>query len=60
MENRDAWLFVFLLGVLFFNWPLLDAFRDHLPVYLFSSWAGLVLIIAFLAGRNARRPKQGP
>lgn len=60
MENRDTWILAFLLGVLCFNWPLLDIFRDHLPVYLFAAWSVFILIIALLAGKSYKNKKHKP
>jgi len=43
--KRDVWIFLFTLGLLFFSWPLMSVFRDHLVVALFVIW---ILFIALL------------
>lgn len=47
MNNKELWLFVFLCGILLFNWPFLDIFSLSLPSYLFGFWGLFILIIGF-------------
>ncbi len=43
--KRDIWIFLFILGLLLFGWPLLTIFRDHLASYLFAAWAGFIMLV---------------
>ena len=47
--RNEVWLFVFLVGLLAFNWPALDVFSASLPAYLFSAWLVLVAVIYLLS-----------
>ena len=51
MNNREVWVFFFLLGLLLFNWPFLDIFSLSLPYYLFGVW-GLFIFVVRLAARK--------
>lgn len=46
--NKEVWFFIFFLGMLFFNWPVLEIFRLSLPYYFFSAWAIFIAIIFLL------------
>ena len=48
MGGKETWVFVFLLGVVAFNWPLLKIFGSSLPYVLYGFWALLILCIAVL------------
>ncbi len=43
--KRDIWVFLFMLGIFLFGWPLVTIFRDNLASYLFAAWAGFILLI---------------
>ena len=45
MGGKEIWAFVFLLGVLVFNWPLLGIFGSSLPYMLYVLWALLIFCI---------------
>ncbi len=48
MGGKERWVFVFLLGVLVFNWPLLGIFGSSLPYMLYVLWAILIFCIWLL------------
>ena len=48
MNNREVWVFLFLLGLLLFNWPFLDIFSLSLPYYLFGLWGLFILVARFV------------
>jgi hypothetical protein len=53
--KRDIWLFLFTVGVLFFNWPIMSIFRSNLVIALFIVWAVFILLMAvtsFLSKRH--------
>ena len=43
--TRDLWFFLFLLGVLFFNWPIMSIFKDNLVISLFVIWFFFIVLI---------------
>jgi hypothetical protein len=43
--RRDAWFFLFLLGFLFFSWPLMSIFKDSLVISLFVVWLVFIILI---------------
>ncbi|MEJ2183309.1 MAG: hypothetical protein P8Y66_07280 [Nitrospirota bacterium] len=48
MGSKDLWTFLFLLGVVLFNWPLLSIFEHSAPYYLFGLWAVFILVTVVL------------
>jgi len=45
MDSKELWLFLFLIGILLFNWPLLVIFGLSLPYYLFGVWGIFIIVI---------------
>ena len=43
--RRDVWIFLLVLGVLLFSWPIMSIFKDSLVFYLFAIWLVFILII---------------
>jgi hypothetical protein len=54
MKTTELWFFIFLLGVLLFNWPFLDIFSLSLQYYLFGIWALFILFIGFFVSRSTK------
>lgn len=52
MKNTEIWVFIFFLGLLSFNWPLLEIFHTEVVAYLFVTWILFILLIAFAARRT--------
>jgi len=48
MASRELWVFLFFLGVLLFNWPLLKIFGFSLPYYLFTVWGIFIAATALI------------
>lgn len=48
MKNRELIPFLFIFGVLFFNWPFLDIFSLSLPYYLFGAWGLFILLVGLI------------
>jgi hypothetical protein len=46
--KRDILIFLFVLGVLFFSWPILSIFQDSLVIALFAIWL-VFIILLFIA-----------
>ena len=43
--RREVSIFIFLLGLLAFNWPLMKIFNFSLPIYLFLFWFLFITVI---------------
>jgi len=43
--KREIWLFLFLIGFLFFSWPLMSIFKDSLAISLFVIWLVFIILI---------------
>ncbi len=56
--KRDIWVFLFGIGFLLFNGPLLSLFRDSLMYYLFIIWFVFIGLI-FLASNYSKRDDGG-
>ena len=56
--KKDLWLFLFVLGLLLFSWPLMKIFQADLSVYLFLVW-GLFIVLLFLASTFSERRDGG-
>jgi hypothetical protein len=58
LKNKEVWLFIFLFGLLFFNWPLMDIFAAVLPYYLYFIWLLFILGIGCVATLGSRAEKK--
>jgi hypothetical protein len=58
MKNKELWPFLFFVGLLCFNWPMMDLFAAVLPYYLYSVWALFILTIGWLITLKQRRDKE--
>jgi hypothetical protein len=47
--RRDIWIFLFVLGLMFFSWPLMSIFKGSLIPYLFISWLVFIALICITA-----------
>jgi hypothetical protein len=43
--RNDVVIFIFILGLLTFNWPLMKIFEFSLPIYLFAFWFLFIAVI---------------
>ena len=57
MNSRELLPFLFLIGMLLFNWPLLDIFSISLPYYLFSAWGLFIIVVGLLITVTRKRKK---
>ncbi len=46
MKNAEIWVFIFILGLLGLNWPLLEIFHTSVAAYLFVIWILFIILIA--------------
>jgi hypothetical protein len=54
MRSKELWPFLFFLGLLFFNWPLLELVGIPLPYYLYTLWAVFILVVGLLASSGEK------
>jgi uncharacterized membrane protein YuzA (DUF378 family) len=54
MKNTEVWIFIFILGLLGLNWPLLEIFHTDVVKYLFAFWLIFIILIAFAVYRTER------
>ncbi len=52
--RTEVFVFLFILGVLFFSWPIISIFKDSLAVSLFVIWLVFIVLI-FLTGIFSKR-----
>jgi len=55
MNNKEQWAFLFALGTLLFNWPLLDIFSLSLPYYLFGVWGIFIMVMGFFISKTNKQ-----
>jgi hypothetical protein len=58
MHSKELWPFIFLLGLLFFNYPILDLVEVALPYYLYTAWALFILMTGLLVTISQRQGKR--
>jgi hypothetical protein len=56
--RREVWIFLFVLGVLFFSWPIISIFKDSLAISLFIIWLVFIALI-FIASIFSEREDGG-
>lgn len=45
MESKELWIFIFLIGIVLFNWPFLHIHGGGLTTYLFGVWILFILVM---------------
>ncbi len=45
LMRRDVWIFLFVLGALFFSWPIMSIFEGSLVLSLFVIWLVFIICI---------------
>jgi hypothetical protein len=58
MVGREIWAFLFLLGILLFNWPSLEIFSAFLPYYLFVAWGVFILALGLFISSLEKKGKK--
>jgi len=58
MNSKELWIFLFLIGLLLFNWPLLFIFGLSLPYYLFSVWSLFILTVGLFINAILKKKKE--
>jgi hypothetical protein len=52
MKNAEIWVFIFILGLLGLNWPILEIFHTSVVAYLFVIWILYIILIALGARKE--------
>jgi len=47
--KRDIWILLFVVGLLFFSWPILSIFKDSLATSLFIIWLVFIVLINIIS-----------
>lgn len=42
---KDIGIFLFFLGIILFNWPIMSIFKHHLSIYLFFAWFIFIVLV---------------
>lgn len=56
---RDICIFLFSLGIILFNWPVISAFDTELSKYLFLVWILFIAAIYFISVYSGRSDREG-
>gem|GEM_PF-2397886 len=56
LKNKELLIFIFLLGIVGFNWPILAIVKSYTWLYLFLFWALLIGVVALFVYLN-EKPK---
>ncbi len=43
--KKEVWVFIFILGMVLFNWPFISIFRENFTIYPFIVWLCLIGVI---------------
>jgi len=52
--KRDIWILLFVIGFLFFSWPVMSIFKDSLATSLFIIWFIFIALIFIIAHFSSR------
>jgi len=52
--KRDIWILLFVVGLLFFSWPIMSIFRGSLATALFIIWLVFIALIFIIAHFSER------
>jgi hypothetical protein len=52
LKNTEIWVFIFILGLLGINWPILEIFHTQVATYLFVTWVLFIILIVFAARKD--------
>ena len=58
MHSKELWFFLFMVGLMAFNYPIMDLVKVPLPYYLYAMWALFILIIGALVTMRDRGEKK--
>ncbi len=53
--KREIWILLFVLGVLFFSWPLMTIFHENIVSALFVIWIAFILLVFLVSKYSGRK-----
>jgi hypothetical protein len=56
---RDIFIFLFTLGVILFNWPVISIFDTALSQYFFVVWLIFIAAIYFITTYSRKGDREG-
>jgi hypothetical protein len=56
--SKDIWIFLFVFGLILFNWPILSIFKYNVAHYLFLAWFVFIVLI-FIATSYKKKNNDG-
>ncbi|MBI5741317.1 MAG: hypothetical protein HZA16_11445 [Nitrospirae bacterium] len=56
--KRDIWIFLFIVGFVLFNWPVISIFKYDLSKYLFLVWI-IFIVLIFSVTRYSGKGNKG-
>ncbi len=56
---RDICIFLFALGLILFNWPIISVFDTELSKYLFIAWFFFIAAIYLIAEHSDKGERGG-
>jgi len=57
--TRDIWISLFLLGAVFFGWPIISIFRYGLAAYLFAAWLTFIVLVLLATLFSEKKKDEG-
>jgi hypothetical protein len=56
---RDIFIFLFALGLILFNWPIISVFDTELSKYFFIAWFLFIAAIYLIAEHSGKGERRG-
>jgi hypothetical protein len=57
MRTRELFIFLFIAGLLAFNWPFTAVFGSGIPVYIFIAWGVFIALLRLVSGADEKTGK---
>ena len=58
MAIKETLVFLFVLGLILFNWPFLGIFEHTQPLYLFLAWGAFVFALMAVLTLGRKKEKE--
>lgn len=58
MYHKELCPFIFILGLLAFNYPIISLAEKMLPLYLYVAWGLVIMVVAIVTGLRERRRRK--
>jgi hypothetical protein len=53
VKRAELWVVLFIIGVLGFNWPVIEIFNRGVAAYLFVFWFVFIILAAVASFRSS-------